>query len=358
MATAAGAAAEELLEVPGCRAVLVGAGAPAPGRPRAAAAEEQGAPLVAQFAEGPLRVLRLLPQPGDGPDSPRRVIVLAILGDAAGERQAGFFYPLLPGTPAVCSTAEGTSCLTLPDPEDGADSFGVVFPAASGLEAVARLLEGAGCSVWWAAEGGSGGAAARSESAPSQAASATAGTVREVASGVACALEIGGSLLARGIRFAAEKSKAASIMQPSGEPLQVPEAARQGVRAARDISCGVVQVSAAAIEAVAGLAGAAAGELAKQAGGGQDGGPEKQWVADAKFVGGAALDGGISIFSALNNSGQPPNNAADVVVQQSLGSGADLVGHRYGEAAGATTREGFHVVGNLWEARGLTSKRA
>merc|ERR1712187_890195 len=75
------------------------------------------------------------------------------------------------------------------------------------------------------------------------------------------------------------------------------------------------------------------------------------FMDDARYVGETSIRSGVQVFVALND-------AADLIMQEALGSSADLVGHKFGEEAGKTTREGFHVVGNLMEAKSLASKKA
>merc|ERR1712151_951250 len=74
-------------------------------------------------------------------------------------------------------------------------------------------------------------------------------------------------------------------------------------------------------------------------------------ASDARYVGETSVGAGVQVFLALNE-------AADLIMQEALGSSADLVGHKFGEEAGSTTREGFHVAGNLMEAKSLASKKA
>merc|ERR1712050_661797 len=80
-------------------------------------------------------------------------------------------------------------------------------------------------------------------------------------------------------------------------------------------------------------------------------GKSSAWVKDAQYVGGSSAHAAIAVFLALNG-------AADQLVQESLGSTAELVGHKFGEEAGVTSREGFHVVGNVMSAKSLLSAKA
>merc|ERR1712187_597297 len=96
-----------------------------------------------------------------------------------------------------------------------------------------------------------------------------------------------------------------------------------------------------------GMAGQMSSAASKVAGSAQ----ESALASDARYVGETSVQAGVQVFIALND-------AADLIMQEALGSSADLVGHKFGEEAGGTTREGFHVVGNLIEAKSLASKKA
>merc|ERR1712032_478168 len=114
----------------------------------------------------------------------------------------------------------------------------------------------------------------------------------------------------------------------------------------------MVYISGAAIDTAAKLAGAMAGQVSAAASKvSGDNGQGSAWAADARYVGETSVGAGVQVFLALNE-------AADLIMQEALGSSADLVGHKFGEEAGSTTREGFHVAGNLMEAKSLASKKA
>eukprot|EP00927_Polykrikos_kofoidii_P078927 TRINITY_DN75725_c0_g1_i1.p1 TRINITY_DN75725_c0_g1~~TRINITY_DN75725_c0_g1_i1.p1 ORF type:complete len:427 (+),score=61.98 TRINITY_DN75725_c0_g1_i1:105-1283(+) len=334
-------ATEELVEVPQCRVVLIG---PA----------DLGPERIVQFAEGTLRILRLVPE-GEADTHPRFVIAVSDSDASDGGTlctiSSGFLYPLLPETP-VC-VAEGTG-LMFPDPES-TNSYGVLFDAG-GLELVIAQLESCGCSMkqhgeFVAATEAASGRPAQDSSQHGAMAHKTVAAMNEVSAVATSAIKLATGALSWGIRAATDSAKASPLMEPTSKPVPVPEVAKKGVHASRVVSMGVVSVSGAAMNAVAGVAGAMAGGVSS-AGKAMGGGTSSSgWAADAKFVGVTAVGAGVSIFVALND-------AADVLVKESLGSSAELVGHKFGDEAGKVTREGFHVVGNLMDAKSLLSAKA
>jgi hypothetical protein len=179
------------------------------------------------------------------------------------------------------------------------------------------------------------------------------GAVESTSEAATDAIKLAGGLLTWGIRQAAASAKSFPLMEPTSKPVPVPSAAKAGVGQAREASRQVVHVSGAAFDAAAKLAGAMAGQVSSAASkvAGESGGGGTGWAADARYVGESSLAAGLQVVTTLNE-------AADQIVQEALGSSANLVVHKFGEEAGSTTREGFHVVGNLMEAKTLVSKKA
>merc|ERR1712032_263607 len=80
-------------------------------------------------------------------------------------------------------------------------------------------------------------------------------------------------------------------------------------------------------------------------------GPAEGKKATVKQVGATSVRAGMGIYASLQD-------AADPLVDEVCGTAADVVTHKYGEDAGATTRDGLHVVGNAWDIKSsLTGKK-
>lgn len=335
--------AQSLLEVPRCRAVLIGTSM----APLGEASHAEGSAPVVQFAQGTLRIFQLPPSVSD--EAPR--VVLAIEEAAGATLDEGFYYPILADMP-VCKA--GGRCLTLPDP-DGGDNFGILFNEG-GMEAVVDLLQNCGCRVWQQSDPAMVAALAQDAAEGpkhGKAATATAGAVQDAAAKATGAIKLAAGALSWGIRAATAEVKQSPLMKPTDKPVSVPPAVQQAAAAGRTGTVAVVHVSSRAVDSAAKLAAAMAGKASAvvvHAGSGASGNTGG-WVADASLVGGSSVSAAVAVFLALND-------AADQLVQESLGSTAELVGHKCGEEAGATTREGFHVVGNLMAAKSLLSKKA
>lgn len=337
--------AEELVQVPNCRAVLIGT-------LQASSSEAAPAPVV-QFAAGVLRICKLPSSAAGAPEElPRVVLAITDDGVAPATLDGGFYYPILADMP-VCKA--GGRCLTLPDPEGG-DNFGILFDEG-GLETVADLLASCGCRVWHQSAADTVAALAQeSKQVPSvpshgKTAEATASTVQGAAAAATGAIKMATGALSWGIRAATAEVKQSPLMAPMQKPVAVPSSVKQTASTGRQASHAVVQVSGIAIDSVTKLAGSMAGSAASVTGVGGGSGHSNGWVADAAYVGGSSVSAAVEVFLALNE-------AADQLVQESLGSTADLVGHKLGDEAGATTREGFHVVGNVMAAKSLLSQKA
>merc|ERR1711972_1246764 len=157
-----------------------------------------------------------------------------------------------------------------------------------------------------------------------------------------------------GIRHATAEAKKSPLMEPTQKPVTVNPKVKEAASKGREASKSILMVSGQAMDRVAGMAGKMAGNATTNVSraaprGGS--GKSSAWVKDAQYVGGSSVHAAITVFLALNG-------AADQLVQESLGSTADLVGHKFGEEAGATSREGFHVVGNVMSAKSLLSTKA
>lgn len=313
-------------EVPRCRVALI-------------ANREAGArPVVAQFATGTLRVL-----------SYKGHLVLALLDDNDGGEWS---YTVLPDTP-VCIA--GTHYLTLPDPDGAEDSVGITFDAG-GLGSVVSLLQAFECVTWQQDDPSVAAALAHravNRPPPGRAASVVARTVEDTATATTGAIALATGALSWGLRQATSAAKQSPLMEPTEKPVAVPSAAKKGVSGARQVSRAALQIGTSVVTGAAQATGAVAGHMGNALVSMTSGenGTQSRWVADAKHVGQSSLDAGVSVFLALNA-------AADNLTQESLGCSADLVGHKFGEEAGETTREGFHVVGNLMEAKNLMSTTA
>merc|ERR1712107_262748 len=66
----------------------------------------------------------------------------------------------------------------------------------------------------------------------------------------------------------------------------------------------------------------------------------EQWHEDAKTLAAASLDAGAGVVSSLMSA---PCRAAGDIADASC----EVIGHRYGEDAGAVARDGAQLVGNV-----------
>merc|ERR1712151_1430220 len=136
-------------------------------------------------------------------------------------------------------------------------------------------------------------------------------------------------------------------------PVVVPRTARKNVTVARKTSKAVVTAGGVAVDSAAKLVGVVAGQMtpAFSAAVRKVGiKPNSGWVKDVKYVGKSSVGAAFTVYEALIE-------AADQITQVTLGSSADLIGHKFGEEAGDTTREGFRCVGNLMAAKSLMSRK-
>eukprot|EP00747_Dinoflagellata_sp_TGD_P033373 gnl/TRDRNA2_/TRDRNA2_136574_c0_seq1.p1 gnl/TRDRNA2_/TRDRNA2_136574_c0~~gnl/TRDRNA2_/TRDRNA2_136574_c0_seq1.p1 ORF type:complete len:404 (+),score=84.53 gnl/TRDRNA2_/TRDRNA2_136574_c0_seq1:90-1301(+) len=344
--------AEELLAVEKCKIVLVPGGGGSAGH---------------AVAEGTLRILALKLAPGSPAESASREVVLSVggtAGDAQVERRiaeaqdaavesSGFYYPVLPETPFW--VADGGACLTFPVLAGDGSIYGLVADGGTdgaAVERVASQLQAAGCSVGRAdGKQQQGAAAVPVPPAPGQRAERVAGAVEQTGYAVASAIGLASSALTWGIRQATDKAKESKMMEPKQKPMEVGRAAEH-VSSARQATFTVVQLSGVLVESLASAAagmGERVGEMARPSPDSKAG--KSQMVANATLVGKSSVAATLTVFDALRQ-------AADALVQDTADSGAELVGHKYGDEAGTVTRDGVHCVGNLLKANGNVSAKA
>lgn len=323
MAASAGGdvAAEELLTVPGCKVVML---------------PVQGGDTVL-VAEGTLRAL-LLPPATESEQQTSRRLVLSVCSQGGDKctNEAGFYYPVLRETP-FCVAADGR-CVTFPAELDNR-IYGLEIGHSGGLQDLAEQLAAFGCTVQ------SHGKAASSST------NRAAGAVQQTGEAVASALTLASGVLAWGIKQAASTAKKSSLMVPTEKPVAVPAVVQQEVGYAREATHNVVMLSGMVVDSLAQTAGKMANHVGKcMQPKGTDGDSGGKWQ-DAQVVGKTTVEAGVNIFAALGT-------AMDQIVQSVADSSADLVGHKFGEEAGNTVRDGIHTGGNLMAAQGAISKKA
>jgi len=242
--------------------------------------------------------------------------------------------------------------LTFADPVGDA-SFGLIFDNG-GLDDAVTHLKSLGCELLQR-ESCIATCVAPQEAnhhnreEPGRVAVAAAGAVQEASVTATNAISVATHALRWGIRGATDYAKTSKLLEPTEKPLQVPAAAKSGVSAMQDVSKTLVSAGGAAISGAASLAGSVAGQVAAASAGSRL--PASGCMADAKHVGSSSLRAGIDVCMAVSD-------AADQLVQEVFNSSSEVVGHKFGDEAGATSREGFQVVGNLMAARSLLNKKA
>jgi len=303
------------------------------------------------LASGFLRLINL-PQPPGALDRADDVLVLAVApsGEASRLAMSGDL-----GDTDVCSTVDessmrsfgmmcpktmvfsvvGETLITFPPPEHVCGSLevevrhggicGLLFQLGpqgrADRDAVAAELGAHGCHVRWS---------------PTDAANMAADVARNTGVFVAGALELTGEAVGWSFRSLGGLAKKWSLVAPRREgPAEVPATARQCISVARAGTQTLLGVTKNVLEGVSDAAGWAAE-------GAHDHMPacSQQWHEDVKVVGKASLESGVDIWTALlGTTIKVASDAAD--------TSADLIGHRYGEDAAATSRDGLHVVGNV-----------
>lgn len=155
--------------------------------------------------------------------------------------------------------------------------------------------------------------------------------VEQSGNSVSEAIALGAGVLAWGIRQGGEFMK--KNLTPKEEAAAVPTAVKQGTHTARDVSKQAVDLSKNVMGAI--ISTAAQMGTAIAGSGASDKVPDS-----VKVVGETGIKAGMQVWTALQDAG-------DTLVAETCDTTADVVGYKYGEDAGATAREGMHVVGNV-----------
>jgi len=309
--------ASELLNIPRCRVVLLRDGS-----------TEYSSDVI---AEGCLKVLEL----------PHEVLILSVgttgLG-ASAPSPGEFYYPVLASTP-ICVASD--FCITVPalgGNTDVADVYGLlVEPIVESNEGGAatvcdleRLLLARGVPVQQ-----------RNAMTDQHWASATIELYGAKATEV---IAWGTTKLAQSIRESGSyvKGKLAECEEPVVVSYRT-EAMVSNARSVSKIGVNVCDSMMSMITKRAGKLGEKLGQVSER--------PAEGTKATVKQVGATTVRAGMGIYASLQD-------AADSLVDEVCGTAADVVSHKYGEDAGATTREGLHVVGSAWDiTSNLTGKR-
>lgn len=280
----------------------------------------------AVVASGVLQVLLLPPPPDAVDDSEAAMASLAIAPQGGG---CAFFCLCPPGT--VVEIAPGEAVLVVPDPEasgpgPASSICGVVFEAG-GLHAVVEQLIAHGCKARWQAN---------KEAHIAGGAAVFAGHF------LAGAISATGQVVGQGVRLAGEKAVSAELVAKK-KPVKLSPAAKSGATLARSATRTLSDATGAVMTGVAGAAGMAAAAIHKKM-------PDcnEQWQEDAKVVGKSALEAGVVVWQAVQETAQ---QLGGDVAEASAG----IVGHRYGDEAGVTARDSLHAVGNLYNTAGYFS---
>jgi len=277
-------------------------------------------------AEGSLRLLSL-PRAVEG--RPCAVLCVGASQEGPGSEASGFCHPLLPGSPVLLG--QDGACVTIPG-EEGI--LGVTCAEAADVRQLAAELEACGCTV---------------RRPPSANASAAASTARQAGDAVAGVIQLGAGALSWGMSQAKTAAQTSKLMAPSEKPLEVPDVVKREAGYAREGTKNVVMLTGLFVSELTAVAKSVAESAGDKVGGG--GGPKGAVAQDAQHVGQAGLQAGLTVFAALQD-------AADQLVRHAADSSADLVGHKFGEEAGDTARDGLHAVGNVLEARGALCPKA
>jgi len=186
---------------------------------------------------------------------------------------------------------------------------------------IASVLSGHGCKVKWQAN---------REAHIAADAAAFAGYF------LANAIAVTGQAVGKGVRYA-DSAVVSSEIIPT-KSVEMPPAAKTGASLARKATLTMANATTVLASGLATAASAAAATAHEHM-------PDcsEQWQEDAKVVGKSALEAGVVVWQAVQDTTM--RLGADVAE-----ASAGLVGHRYGEEAGAATRDSFHAVGNVYLA--------
>lgn len=295
------------------------------------------------IAEGSLKVLELPQEEVPEADGPVLIIYVGRLDTtglgASAPGPGEFYYPVLASTP-VCVAND--FCITIPalTGEGGnadvahakaGDIYGLLIePIVAANEAgvptvrdLEQLLLARGVVV-----------RQRSAITDQHWASATIELYGAKATEV---IAWGTTKLAQGIRDSGSFVK--GKLAECEEPVVVSDKTDARVSKAREVSKKGVDVCDSLMSVItkqAGKLGEKLGQVSER--------PAEGTKATVKQVGATTVRTGVGIWASLQD-------AADTLVDEVCGTTSDIVSHKYGEDAGATTREGLHVVGNAWEIK-------
>jgi hypothetical protein len=172
------------------------------------------------------------------------------------------------------------------------------------------------------------------------------------ASTLASAIGSGAVLLAKGLHKGADEAK--KHVKPKEQEVEVSATTKIGMTATKHAAVGTVTVASAVMDGLLNTACYLGKEVGKEAvkKNGASAAPSSAEPPSASSKAGkAALAGGLIVFDALLK-------ASDSLQTAAADETANMVGHKYGAAAGSVARDGLATAGAACELKDLVGKKA